>query len=163
VTRIGPTTGNVWWEDRRSLLDHQWDDAWWACLQWVSAAGLVASCFQWGWRSSLVAALTLAGLTALALLPFRLFTGPPDPIRLLDQAAVSGLALTGLGGIAALSMPLGLLVLIPLVATSPALRREVRAMGAILHWSHEASFDFRRDPTWAGPDADADADDGSWP
>jgi hypothetical protein len=116
-------------------------------------------CIHSGWRSPLIAALTLAGLTALVLLPFRLFTGPPDPIRLLEQAAVTGVGLTGLGGIAALSVPLGLLVLTPLMATAPGLRREVRAMGAILRWSREASRDFRWDPT----SPDGDADDGSSP
>jgi hypothetical protein len=153
-----PTTEELWWEDRRGVLDRQRDVVWWVCLDWVVAAGLVAACLLWGWRSPLVAAATFAGLAALLLLPLRLFPGPLDPVRLLDEAVLTGLGLTGIGGILSLSLPLGLLVLTGLVATAPVVRREVRGMSTILRWSRQAAHDSRPHPA---PGAD-DGPDWSW-
>jgi len=146
------TTEELWWEDRRGVLERQRDAAWWAGLYWVSTAGLIASCLQGGWRSPLVSALTFAGLTALLLLPLRLFPGPPDLARIVDDAVVTGLGLTGVGGILSLSLPLGLLVLSVLVVTAPVVRRELRSVSAILRWHRGAPRDPRRNPMTPGAD-----------
>ena len=149
---MDPTTRDRWLEDRRGVLDVRWNRAWAWWITWATAAGLVCSLVQWGWRLPVAVTLTLAGVSAFVALPFRLSRGAGHMVLLVEHDLHAGLVLTGAAGVLAASAPLGLLLVALLVATAPPVRRDIRVMGSILRWSLEASQDPRWDTATSPPD-----------
>ncbi|MFC7725000.1 hypothetical protein ACFQW6_07780 [Nocardioides sp. GCM10028917] len=120
------TTHELWLEDRQGVIDRGRDRAWWRCLHWCSAVGLLLAVVQWGWV--VPSAIVLAGV-AISVLLFVACLGKVDLARVrlvVDVAALSALATVGAAGLVAVSAPVGLLVVLGLTITSPSVRRGMR-------------------------------------
>jgi hypothetical protein len=120
------TTHELWLEDRQGVIDRGRDRAWWRCLHWCSAVGLLLAVVQWGWV--VPSAIVLAGV-AISVLLFVACLGKVDLARVrlvVDVAALSALATVGAAGLVAVSAPVGLLVVLGLTITSPSVRRGLR-------------------------------------
>jgi hypothetical protein len=120
------TTHELWLEDRQGVIDRGRDRAWWRCLHWCSAVGLLLAVVQWGWV--VPSAIVLAGV-AISVLLFVACLGKVDLTRVrlvVDVAALSALATVGEAGLVAVSAPVGLLVVLGLTITSPSVRRGMR-------------------------------------
>jgi hypothetical protein len=120
------TTHELWLEDRQGVIDRGRDRAWWRCLHWCSAVGLLLAVVQWGWV--VPSAIVLAGV-AISVLLFVACLGKVDLARVrlvVDVAALTALATVGAAGLVAVSAPVGLLVVLGLTTTSPSVRRGLR-------------------------------------
>lgn len=120
------TTHELWLEDRQGVIDRGRDRAWWRCLHWCSAVGLLLAVVQWGWV--VPSAIVLAGV-AISVLLFVACLGKVDLARVrlvVDVAALTALATVGAAGLVAVSAPVGLLVVLGLTITSPSVRRGLR-------------------------------------
>jgi hypothetical protein len=120
------TTHELWLEDRQGVIDRGRDRAWWRCLHWCSAVGLLLAVVQWGWV--VPSAIVLAGV-AISVLLFVACLGKVDLARVrlvVDVAALTALATVGAAGLVADSAPVGLLVVLGLTTTSPSVRRGLR-------------------------------------
>ena len=120
------TTHELWLEDRQGVIDRGRDRAWWRCLHWCSAVGLLLAVVQWGWV--VPSAIVLAGV-AISVLLFVACLGKVDLARVrlvVDVAALTALATVGAAGLVAVSAPVGLLIVLGLTITSPSVRRGLR-------------------------------------
>src|SRR5688572_28813023 len=120
------TTHELWLEDRQGVIDRGRDRAWWRCLHWCSAVGLLLAVVQWGWV--VPSAIVLAGV-AISVLLFVACLGKVDLARVrlvVDVAALTALATVGAAGLVAVSAPVGLLIVLELTITSPSVRRGLR-------------------------------------
>ena len=120
------TTHELWLEDRQGVIDRGRDRAWWRCLHWCSAVGLLLAVVQWGWV--VPSAIVLAGV-AISVLLFVACLGKVDLSRVrlvVDVSALTALATVGAAGLVAVSAPVGLLIVLALTITSPSVRRGLR-------------------------------------
>ncbi len=120
------TTHELWLEDRQGVIDRGRDRAWWRCLHWCSAVGLLLAVVQWGWV--VPSAIVLAGV-AISVLLFVACLGKVDLARVrlvVDVAALTALATVGAAGLVAVSATVGLLIVLGLMITSPSVRRGLR-------------------------------------
>ena len=120
------TTHELWLEDRQGVIDRGRDRAWWRCLHWCSAVGLLLAVVQWGWV--VPSAIVLAGV-AISVLLFVACLGKVEIVRVrlvVDVAALTALATVGAAGLVAVSAPVGLLIVLGLTITSPSVRRGLR-------------------------------------
>jgi hypothetical protein len=120
------TTHELWLEDRQGVIDRGRDRAWWRCLHWCSAVGLLLAVVQWGWV--VPSAIVLAGV-AISVLLFVACLGKVDIVRVrlvVDVAALTALATVGAAGLVAISAPVGLLIVLGLTIMSPSVRRGLR-------------------------------------
>ena len=98
---------SLWLEDRQGVIDRGRDRAWWRCLHWCSAVGLLLAVVQWGWV--VPSAIVLAGV-AISVLLFVACLGKVDLARVqlvVDVAALTALATVGAAGLVEISAPSG--------------------------------------------------------
>jgi hypothetical protein len=120
------TTHELWLEDRQGVLDRCRDRTWWRWMHWCTSIGLLLAVVQWGWVGP--SAVVLAGV-AVSVLLFVACVGKVDvpQVRLVvDLTALAALAAVGAAGLIAVSATVGLLVVLVLTITSPAVRRSLR-------------------------------------
>ena len=120
------TTHELWLEDRQGVIDRGRDRTWWRCLHWCSSVGLLLAVVQWGWV--VPSAIVLASV-AISVLLFVACLGKVDLARVrlvVDAVALTALATVGAAGLVAVSAPAGLLIVLGLTITSPAVRRGLR-------------------------------------
>ena len=120
------TTHELWLEDRQGVIDRGRDRAWWRCLHWCSSVGLLLAVVQWGWV--VPSAVVLAGV-AISVLLFVACLGKVDLARVrvvVDVSAMTTLATVGAAGLVAAWAPAGLVIVLALTLTSPAVRRSLR-------------------------------------
>jgi hypothetical protein len=120
------TTHELWLEDRQGVLDRCRDRTWWRWMHWCTSIGLLLAVVQWGWVVPSV--VVLAGV-AVSVLVFVACAGKVDmtQVRLVvDLSALAALAAVGAAGLIAISAGAGLLLVLVLTLTSPAVRRSLR-------------------------------------
>ena len=120
------TTHELWLEDRQGVIDRGRDRAWWRCLHWCSSVGLLLAVVQWGW---VVPSAVVLASVAISVLLFVACLGKVDLARVrvvVDVSALTTLATVGAAGLVAAWAPAGLLIVLALTLTSPAVRRSLR-------------------------------------
>ena len=120
------TTHELWLEDRQGVIDRDRDRAWWRCLHWCSSVGLLLAVVQWGW---VVPSAVVLASVAISVLLFVACLGKVDLARVrvvVDVSALTTLATVGAAGLVAVWAPAGLLIVLALTLTSPAVRRLLR-------------------------------------
>ena len=140
------TTHELWLEDRQGVIDRGRDRAWWRCLHWCSAVGLLLAVVQWGWVVPTV--VVLAGV-AVSVLLFVACVGKVDltQVRLVvDLTALAVLAAVGAAGLVAVSATAGLIVVLVLTLTSPTVRRSLRDARTAFRLSLVLTREARRRP-----------------
>jgi hypothetical protein len=140
------TTHELWLEDRQGVLDRCRDRTWWRWMHWCTSIGLLLAVVQWGWVGP--SAVVLAGV-AVSVLLFVACVGKVDvpQVRLVvDLTALAALAAVGAAGLVAVSATVGLLVVLVLTLTSPAVRRSLRDARTAFRLSVVLSREARRRP-----------------
>jgi hypothetical protein len=140
------TTHELWLEDRQGVLDRCRDRTWWRWMHWCTSIGLLLAVVQWGWVGP--SAVVLAGV-AVSVLLFVACVGKVDvpQVRLVvDLTALAALAAVGAAGLIAVSATLGLLVVLVLTLTSPAVRRSLRDARTAFRLSLVLTREARRRP-----------------
>ena len=140
------TTHELWLEDRQGVLDRCRDRTWWRWMHWCTSIGLLLAVVQWGWVGP--SAVVLAGVAESVLL-FVACVGKVDvpQVRLVvDLNALAALAAVGAAGLDAVSATVGLLVVLVLTLTSPAVRRSLRDARTAFRLSVVLSREARRRP-----------------
>jgi hypothetical protein len=120
------STHELWLEDRQGVIDRCRDRVWWRCLHWCSAVGLLLAVVLWGW---LVPSVVVLATVAISVLLVVACLGQVDLARIrlvVDVVATGALVAVGAGGLVDASAPVGLLVVLVLTLTSPAVRRGLR-------------------------------------
>jgi hypothetical protein len=120
------TTHELWLEDRQGVIDRGRDRAWWRCLHWCSSVGLLLAVVQWGW---VVPSAVVLASVAISVLLFVACLGKVDLARVrvvVDVSALTTLATVGAAGLVAAWAAAGLLIVLVLTLTSPAVRRSLR-------------------------------------
>ena len=129
------STHELWLEDRQGVIDRCRDRVWWRCLHWCSALGLLLAVVQWGW---LVPSVVVLATVAISVLLVVACLGKVDLVRIrlvVDVVAMGALVAVAAGGLLGVSAPVGLLVVLVLTLTSPAVRRGLRDARAMLRAS----------------------------
>lgn len=129
------TTHELWLEDRQGVIDRGRDRAWWRCLHWCSSVGLLLAVVQWGW---VVPSAVVLASVAICVLLFVACLGKVDLARVrvvVDVSALTTLATVGAAGLVAVWAPAGLLIVLALTLTSPAVRRSLRDARTAMHLS----------------------------
>lgn len=144
------TTKDLWLEDRQGVVDRDRDHAWWVCVHWVFAAGLLCVLLLWGWFTPLLVVLMIGAFTALARLHYCAQAGVRVTSAVLDLAVASGLLAVGAAGLAAGARSVGLLVLLFMACASPPVRRTLREVRVLMVWSRNAARESRTrtTPPW---------------
>jgi hypothetical protein len=140
------TTHELWLEDRQGVLDRCRDRTWWRWMHWCTSIGLLLAVVQWGWVGP--SAVVLAGV-AVSVLLFVACVGKVDvrQVRLVvDLTALAALAAVGAAGLIAVSATVGLLVVLVLTITSPAVRRSLRDARTAFRLSLVLTREARRRP-----------------
>jgi hypothetical protein len=140
------TTHELWLEDRQGVLDRCRDRTWWRWMHWCTSIGLLLAVVQWGWVGP--SAVVLAGV-AVSVLLFVACVGKVDvpQVRLVvDLTALAALAAVGAAGLIAVSATVGLLVVLVLTLTSPAVRRSLRDARTAFRLSLVLTREARRRP-----------------
>jgi hypothetical protein len=140
------TTHELWLEDRQGVLDRCRDRTWWRWMHWCTSIGLLLAVVQWGWVGP--SAVVLAGV-AVSVLLFVACVGKVDvrQVRLVvDLTALAALAAVGAAGLIAVSATAGLLVVLVLTLTSPAVRRSLRDARTAFRLSLVLTREARRRP-----------------
>jgi hypothetical protein len=140
------TTHELWLEDRQGVLDRCRDRTWWRWMHWCTSIGLLLAVVQWGWVGP--SAVVLAGV-AVSVLLFVACVGKVDvpQVRLVvDLPALAALAAVGAAGLIAVSATVGLLVVLVLTITSPAVRRSLRDARTAFRLSLVLTREARRRP-----------------
>lgn len=152
------STHELWLEDRQGVIDRGRDRVWWRCLHWCSAVGLLLAAVQWGW---LVPSVVVLAAVAISVLLDVACLGKVDLARIrvvVDVVAMGALVAVGVGGLVGVSVRLGLLVVLVLTLTSPAVRWGLRDTRRALRTSVALVRAARgRTPPWPGSDR------GDWP
>ncbi len=120
------TTHELWLEDRQGVIDRGRDRAWWRCLHWCSSVGLLLAVVQWGW---VVPSAVVLASVAICVLLFIACLGKVDLARVrvvVDVSALTTLATVGAAGLVAAWAPAGLLIVLVLTLTAPAVGRALR-------------------------------------
>jgi len=120
------TTHELWLEDRQGVIDRGRDRAWWRSLHWCSSVGLLLAVVQWGW---VVPSAVVLASVAISVLLFVACLGKVDLARVrvvVDVSALTTLASVGAAGLVAVWAPAGLVIVLALTLTSPAVRRTLR-------------------------------------
>ena len=140
------TTHELWLEDRQGVLDRCRDRTWWRWMHWCTSIGLLLAVVQWGWVGP--SAVVLAGV-AVSVLLFVACVGKvevPQVRRVVDLTALAALAAVGAAGLIAVSPTVGLLVVLVLTLTSPAVRRSLRDARTAFRLSLVLTREARRRP-----------------
>ncbi|HEU4337218.1 MAG TPA: hypothetical protein VFR45_07905 [Nocardioides sp.] len=152
------STHELWLEDRQGVIDRCRDRVWWRCLHWCSALGLLLAVVQWGWLAPSVVVLAAVVISVLLVVAC---LGKVDLARtrlVVDVVAMGALVAVGAGGLVAVSVPVGLLAVLVLTLTSPAVRRGLRDARTTLRTSIALVRAARgRTPPWPRSDW------GDWP
>ncbi|HSF36398.1 MAG TPA: hypothetical protein VLA70_09805 [Nocardioides sp.] len=140
------TTHELWLEDRQGVLDRCRDRTWWRWMHWCTSIGLLLAVVQWGWVGP--SAVVLAGV-AVSVLLFIACVGKvevPQVRLVVDLTALAALAAVGAAGLIAVSATVGLLVVLVLTLTSPAVRRSLRDARTAFRLSLVLTREARRRP-----------------
>lgn len=140
------TTHELWLEDRQGVLDRCRDRTWWRWMHWCTSIGLLLAVVQWGWVGP--SAVVLAGV-AVSVLLFIACVGKvevPQVRLVVDLTALAALAAVGAAGLVAVSATVGLLVVLVLTLTSPAVRRSLRDARTAFRLSLVLTREARRRP-----------------
>lgn len=140
------TTHELWLEDRQGVLDRCRDQTWWRWMHWCTSIGLLLAVVQWGWVGP--SAVVLAGV-AVSVLLFIACVGKvevPQVRLVVDLTALAALAAVGAAGLIAVSATVGLLVVLVLTLTSPAVRRSLRDARTAFRLSLVLTREARRRP-----------------
>lgn len=140
------TTHELWLEDRQGVLDRCRDRTWWRWMHWCTSIGLLLAVVQWGWVGP--SAVVLAGV-AVSVLLFVACVGKvevPQVRLVVDLTALAALAAVGAAGLIAVSATVGLLVVLVLALTSPAVRRSLRDARTAFRLSLVLTREARRRP-----------------
>lgn len=140
------TTHELWLEDRQGVLDRCRDRTWWRWMHWCTSIGLLLAVVQWGWVGP--SAVVLAGV-AVSVLLFIACVGKvevPQVRLVVDLTALAALAAVGAAGLIAASATVGLLVVLVLTLTSPAVRRSLRDARTAFRLSLVLTREARRRP-----------------
>lgn len=140
------TTHELWLEDRQGVLDRCRDRTWWRWMHWCTSIGLLLAVVQWGWVGP--SAVVLAGV-AVSVLLFVACVGKvevPQVRLVVDLTALAALAAVGAAGLIAVSPTVGLLVVLVLTLTSPAVRRSLRDARTAFRLSLVLTREARRRP-----------------
>jgi hypothetical protein len=148
------TTHELWLEDRQGVIDRRRDRVWWRCMHWCCSLGLLLAVVQWGW---LTPSAVVVASVAISVLLFVACVGKVDRLRVrlvVDAVALGALAAVGAAGLVGVSATVGLLVVLVLALTSPAVRRCVRDARTVLRTSVVLARAARRrtPPAWPGSD-----------
>jgi hypothetical protein len=140
------TTHELWLEDRQGVLDRCRDRAWWRWMHWCTSVGLLLAVVQWGWVGP--SAVVLAGVAVSVLLLVACVGKVEVPqVRLVvDLTALAALAAVGAAGLVAVSATVGMLVVLVLTLTSPAVRRSLRDARTAFRLSVVLAREARRRP-----------------
>lgn len=140
------TTHELWLEDRQGVLDRCRDRTWWRWMHWSTSIGLLLAVVQWGWVGPSAAVLAVV---AVSVLLFVACVGKVDVPRVrlvVDLTALAALAAVGAAGLVAVSATVGLLVVLVLTLTSPAVRRSLRDARTAFRLSLVLTREARRRP-----------------
>ncbi|NPC43670.1 hypothetical protein [Nocardioides sp. zg-1230] len=140
------TTHELWLEDRQGVLDRCRDRTWWRWMHWCTSIGLLLAVVQWGWVGP--SAVVLAGV-AVSVLLFIACVGKvevPQVRLVVDLTALAALAAVGAAGLVAVSATVGMLVVLVLTLTSPAVRRSLRDARTAFRLSLVLTREARRRP-----------------
>jgi hypothetical protein len=140
------TTHELWLEDRQGVLDRCRDKTWWRWMHWCTSVGLLLAVVQWGWVGP--SAVVLAGV-AVSVLLFVACLGKvevPQVRLVVDLTALAALAAVGAAGLVAVSATVGMLVVLVLTLTSPAVRRSLRDARTAFRLSVVLAREARRRP-----------------
>jgi hypothetical protein len=140
------TTHELWLEDRQGVLDRCRDRTWWRWMHWCTSVGLLLAVVQWGWVGP--SAVVLAGV-AVSVLLFVACVGKvevPQVRLVVDLTALAALAAVGAAGLVAVSATVGMLVVLVLTLTSPAVRRSLRDARTAFRLSVVLTREARRRP-----------------
>ena len=140
------TTHELWLEDRQGVLDRCRDRTWWRWMHWCTSIGLLLAVVHWGWVGP--SAVVLAGV-AVSVLLFIACVGKvevPQVRLVVDLTALAALAAVGAAGLVAVSATVGMLVVLVLTLTSPAVRRSLRDARTAFRLSLVLTREARRRP-----------------
>jgi hypothetical protein len=140
------TTHELWLEDRQGVLDRCRDRTWWRWMHWSTSIGLLLAVVQWGWVVPSVVVLGGVAVSVLLVVACVGKVAVPQVRLVVDLSALAALAAVGAAGLIAVSAPVGLLVVLALTLTSPAVRRSLRDARTAFRLSVVLAREARRRP-----------------